>query len=160
MWGEHTQSATERHWLGGRWSAALSLWTYFHRLLHLLGILSIDREELSLLLGHPIRIRHARSGRALEHSASLTRGCEDALSLSPRARDADTDALFFAHFSADDSDVDILRLATARAPRAWVSVAAHVRADGTAQPASSLTLAHSRAAGARFAIESAGANTV
>lgn len=148
MGGERAQSPTERHWLGGRWSAALSLWTYFHRLLHLLGILSIDREELSLLLGHPIRIRHARSGRALEHSATLTRGRDDALSLSPRARDADIESLFFAHFGDDDE----LRLATARAPRAWVAVAP--------PRAGALTLAHSRAAAARFAVEQVGAHAV
>jgi len=78
---------TERTWLGGgRWSAASSLWTYFHRLLHMLGILSVDREEFSLLSGHAIRIRHERTGRALATSASLTRAAlnTDALSLSNR----------------------------------------------------------------------------
>lgn len=142
MGSANSQAGSESHYFGGRWSAALSLWTYFHRLLHLLGILSIDREELALLQGHPVRVRHKQSGRALEHSASLTRGRIDALSLAERNSDGNLRSIFFAHFVPSPTD-DVLQLATSQSPRAWVSRSARAP----------LALAHSKRAAVRFSLE-------
>lgn len=114
----------------------------------MLGVLAIDREEKALLEGHAIRIRHEKTGRLLTHSASLTRaGRTDALFLSSSSEPHDVDSLFFVHFAPpddandEDTTANVLRLATARPPRAWLA---------SPQTEGALVLAHSRSSGAKF----------
>ncbi|PXF48610.1 hypothetical protein BWQ96_01462 [Gracilariopsis chorda] len=117
-----------RPW-GGRWTAVYSLWTYFHRVLHILGISAVDTEELALLSAPIVRIRSVRRHHrdvVLAHHPSPLFPHEPIGWVHP----ADTTfsaTLFFLHFDTSDAHhIDRARIATAAPsdsiPRAWLCV--------------------------------------
>lgn len=96
-----------------------SLWTYIHRVLHLLGISSIDAEELSLISAPLVRLRHVRTKTALSHETDVMYP-EEPLCFSKHT--TDPSALFYLHFI----ELNRARLATAHQranePRAWIAL--------------------------------------
>lgn len=109
---------------GGRWSAVYSVWTYFHRLLHIFGITSIDHEELALLSAPLVRIHTFSSPtRVLAHTYSSLSPSEPLglVSLSSAVR---RETLFLLHFSPSGSDHARIATAypTSTTPRAWIAV--------------------------------------
>lgn len=120
--------SNRRPW-GGRWTAVYSLWTYFHRVLHILGISAVDTEELALLSAPLVRIRSVRRYHrdvVLAHHPSPLFPHEPIGWVHPA--DATLSAtLFFLHFDTSDAHhVDRARIATAApsdsTPRAWLCV--------------------------------------
>eukprot|EP00177_Eucheuma_denticulatum_P003636 GFKZ01006592.1.p1 GENE.GFKZ01006592.1~~GFKZ01006592.1.p1 ORF type:complete len:540 (-),score=65.53 GFKZ01006592.1:304-1923(-) len=113
--------AQRKAW-GGRWTAVNSLWTYVNRLLHVVGISAIDQEELALLSGPLIRLRSVRHNLVLAQHPDVLHPDEPfgwiSSSLAPSSA-----SLFFLHIdTSNPSRQDRCRLATARSPRAWVTV--------------------------------------
>lgn len=105
-----------------------SLWTYVHRVLHLLGVAAVDTEELALLSGHLVRIRTAsRRGRGalvLALAPDPLHPDEPVGWVAPHHAPT-TAQFFFLHFdSTDDERPDRARIATAApssdSPRAWL----------------------------------------
>lgn len=112
--------------LRDRWSAGYTLWTYF---LRMLGVSTVDQEELLLLSAPLVRFHTARAPHlVLAHSPDPTAPTEPLGLLAPRKTTREQ-TLFLLHFIRDDADATYAsraRIATAFAtetsPRAWVSV--------------------------------------
>lgn len=117
-----------RPW-GGRWTAVYSLWTYFHRLLHVLGIAAVDAEELALLSAPLVRIRSLRPRKnpiVLAHHPDPLHPDEPLGWIQPSEAPLEN-TLFFLHFdSSDPQHPDRARIATAspsrNSPRAWLII--------------------------------------
>lgn len=113
--------APARSW-GGRWTAVNSLWTYIHRLLHVIGITSIDHEELALLSAPLIRLRAFHQDLVLAHYPDPLRP-DEPLGFVPSSQPPLSASLFYLHLDhSDPANPDRIRLATAAAPRAWLAV--------------------------------------
>lgn len=114
---------------GGRWTAVYSLWTYVHRVLHVLGIAAVDEEEVALLSGPLVRIRARRPRRrsvVLAHHPDPLHPDEPIGWVDPAAVPLQS-TLFFLHFdTSNHARPDRARLATAthrpNSPRAWLTV--------------------------------------
>ncbi|CAN8077058.1 unnamed protein product [Agarophyton chilense] len=122
-------AVTSRRALGGRWSAVYSMWTYIHRLLHLLGIATVDKEEVALLSAPLVRIRCVRRHRTpvvLAHNP-CPMFPDEPVGWVPPSQVHVSSTLFFLHFDISDSQRgDRARIATAApsdtTPRAWLAV--------------------------------------
>lgn len=119
-------TTTSRAWGGGRWSAVYSIWTYFHRLLHLFGISAVDHEEVALLSAPLVRIHTSHHPhRVLAHVPDQSSPAEP-LGLVPPSAATPAQTLFVLHFTPASDPADCARLATAyptaTSPRAWVAV--------------------------------------
>lgn len=113
--------ASGRAW-GGRWTAVNSLWTYVHRLLHVIGISAVDKEELALLSAPLVRLRSPRQNLVLAHHLDPLYPDEPLGWLNPSIPQFHS-TLFFLHLdSSDNGHPDRARLATAQPPRAWLTV--------------------------------------
>lgn len=114
---------------GGRWTAVHSLWTYVHRLLHLIGVGAVDHEELALLSAPLVRIRftrHRRHELVLAHDHSPLFPDQPVAWVDPADVPLST-TLFFLHFDPSNPQrSDRARIATAAPvhpfPRAWLTV--------------------------------------
>jgi ribosome-associated toxin RatA of RatAB toxin-antitoxin module len=121
----------ETAWGGGRWSAVYSLWTYAHRLLHVVGFTAVDHEEVALLSAPLVRLRAANAQRHVLAHAADPRDPSEPLGLV-LATDASLEqTLFLLHFAPTDpsgsvAEANRARLATAfpteTSPRAWIAV--------------------------------------
>lgn len=106
-----------------------SLWTYVHRVLHVLGVSAVDEEEMALLSGPLVRIRARRPRRpsvVLAHHPDPLYPDEPIGWVDPAAVPLQC-TLFFLHFdSSNHARPDRARLATAArgttSPRAWLTV--------------------------------------
>lgn len=120
--------SSQRPW-GGRWTAAYSLWTYAHRVLHELGISAVDEEEVALLSGPLVRIRCMRRRHkpvVLAHYPDPLYPDEPIGWVDPTSVPLSA-TLFFLHFDTSDPQrSDKARLATAApaktTPRAWLAL--------------------------------------
>lgn len=119
---------TRGRW-GGRWTAVYSLWTYAHRVLHVLGVAAVDKEEVALLSGPLVRIRarrpHRRSVVLAHHPDPLYP--DEPIGWVDPAHVPLQSTLFFLHFDlSNHARPDRARLATAAqgaaSPRAWLTV--------------------------------------
>lgn len=132
-------------WGGGRWSAVYSLWTYWYRFLHLIGISSVDHEEVALLSAPLIRLRPAKARHLVVAHTLDPQSPTEPIGIARSETTPLHRTLFLIHFVDGDTDTDLLssadsqpsrdsgaghrdraRLATAfptdTSPRAWVAV--------------------------------------
>lgn len=123
-----TEGTTAR---GGRWTAVYSLWTYIHRVLHVLGMEAVDKEEVQLLSAPLVRLRLIRrwtQPRVLAHAPSTQHPDEPVGWVEPSYAAFEA-TLFLLHFETSGdggTENDRARLATAAAthatPRSWLVV--------------------------------------
>lgn len=105
------------------------MWTYVHRVLHVLGVAAIDKEEVALLSGPLVRIRAVRPRRrsvVLAHYPDHLYPDEPVGWVDP-AEVPFHQTLFFLHIDTSDPQrPDRARIATAApsdtTPRAWLAL--------------------------------------